>query len=200
MSNAIFPTLPGLNWGIKKTPVWSTRIQKSINGRELRAQNYSYPIWRFSLSYNFLRSGQSFSEMQDIAGFFNARGGSFDSFLYFDIDDATVIDQSFGVTVNGQANYQLVRSFGGFVEPVFSPIGTPIVKVNGVTQTPITQYTVSTLGVITLIPTPSIAGQTLTWSGSYYYRCRFLQDNIDFEQFLQHLWHLKKIEFTSIKQ
>jgi len=200
MSNAIFPTLPGLNWGIKKTPVWSTRVQKSINGRELRAQNYSYPIWRFSLSYNFLRSGQSFSEMQDIAGFFNARGGSFDSFLYFDFDDATVIDQSFGVTVIGQANYQLVRSFGGFVEPVFSPIGTPIVKVNGVTQTPITQYTVSTLGVITLIPTPIAAGLTLTWSGSYYYRCRFLQDNIDFEQFLQHLWHLKKIEFTSIKQ
>ena len=37
MGNAVFPTLPGLKWGVTKTPIWSTQVQKSISGRELRA-------------------------------------------------------------------------------------------------------------------------------------------------------------------
>lgn len=64
MGNAVFPALPGLKWGAKKTPVWSTNIQKSANGRELRAAYYSYPQWRFSLSFEVLRTKAAINEGQ----------------------------------------------------------------------------------------------------------------------------------------
>ena len=131
MGNAVFPALPGLKWGTKKTPVWSTNIQKSANGRELRAAYYSYPQWRFSLSFEVLRTKAAINELERLAGFFNARRGSFESFLYEDPTDNTVTDQLVGNTVTGVTRYQLVRSFGGFVEPVLAVKDRPAVKVGG---------------------------------------------------------------------
>ena len=50
MSNAIFPTLPGLKWGTTRTPQWSTQVQQASSGREMRAAFWSYPRWKYSLS------------------------------------------------------------------------------------------------------------------------------------------------------
>jgi len=45
----IFPALPGLSWGVTKTPTFQTRIQRAVSGRELRALDYPYPLWQFAL-------------------------------------------------------------------------------------------------------------------------------------------------------
>ena len=132
MGNAIFPTLPGLKWGVTKTPIWSTQVQKSTSGRELRAGYYSYPLWKFSLSFEVLRNKQGLAELEELAGFFNARRGSLESFLYEDPTDNTVTNQLIGMATNGQTQFQLLRSFGGFIEPVMAVKGNPVVKVNGV--------------------------------------------------------------------
>jgi uncharacterized protein (TIGR02217 family) len=197
MSNAVFPHMPGIKWGGTKTPIWSTKVQKAASGRELRAAYYSYPLWKFSLSYEVLRSGAQ-AELQALVGFFNARQGSFDSFCYPDPEDNTATGQQFGVTVAGQTQYQLVRAYGGHVEPVLALNGAPAIYVNGVLKTPGTDYTVSSLGLVTFTAPPA-AGQALTWSGGFYYRVRFLQDSADFERFLHQLWSLKKIEFQTVK-
>ena len=96
MSNAVFPTLPGLAWGVKKTPVWSTNTIKSANGREMRAAYYRYPLWRFTLSFEVLRTRSAVNELEQLAGFFNARRGSFESFLYEDPSDNSVSGQASG--------------------------------------------------------------------------------------------------------
>lgn len=197
MSNAAFPSMPGIKWGSVKTPMWSTKVQKAASGRELRAAYFSYPLYKFSLSYEVLRSG-ALAELQTLVGFFNARQGSFDSFCYQDPEDNTVTAQQFAVAVAGQTQYQLVRSYGGYVEPVLALNGVPAIYVGGVLQTPGTHYTVSSLGLVTFIVQPA-AGQALTWSGGFYYRVRFLQDSADFERFLYQLWSLKKIEFQTVK-
>lgn len=197
MSNAVFPSMPGIKWGSVKTPMWSTKVQKAASGRELRAAYFSYPLYKFSLSYEVLRSG-ALAELQTLVGFFNARQGSFDSFCYQDPEDNTVTAQQFAVAVAGQTQYQLVRSYGGYVEPVLALNGAPAIYVGGVLQTPGTHYTVSSLGLVTFIAQPA-AGQALTWSGGFYYRVRFLQDSADFERFLYQLWSLKKIEFQTVK-
>jgi uncharacterized protein (TIGR02217 family) len=124
MSNAVFPTLPGLAWGVTKTPIWSTKVQRAASGRELRASYYSYPLWKFQLNYEVLRAN-ALAELQTLVGFFNARQGSFDTFLYEDRDDKSVTDQAFGIATPAQSQYQLVRDFGGYVEPVLAPKGTP---------------------------------------------------------------------------
>ena len=199
MSNAIFPTLPGLKWGTTRTPQWSTQVQQASSGREMRAAFWSYPRWKYSLSYEVLRAGNGLQELQQLVGFFNARRGSFDSFLYEDPDDCTATAQQFGVVETGRTVYQLARAFGGFVEPVTEPKAAGLViKAGSTTLTAGTHYTLGTGGRITLLG-GATAGQVLTWSGGFYWRCRFLQDSAEFDQFMRQLWAAKKIEFQTVK-
>lgn len=198
MSNAVFPTLPGLKWGIKKMPQWSTRAQKSASGRELRGSFYSFPIWHFSLSFEVLRAGTAFQEIQTLIGFFNARRGSFDTFLYEDPDENTVTNQLVvSSTTAGVKKYQLVKPYGGFVEPIGAVKGTPTIRLNGIVQDPST-YVITDLGEVDF-NSPPAAGQTLSWTGSYYYRVRFKKDEEEFEQFMKDLWQASRIEFQSVK-
>jgi uncharacterized protein (TIGR02217 family) len=181
--------------------MWSTQIQRSASGRELRASYYSVPLWKISLSYEVLRS-DALDELQTMVGFFNARKGSFDSFLYQDPEDNTVVNQAFGIAAVGQTQYQLVRAYGGYVEPVLAPkltgAGAVIIAVNGIPQISGTHYTLAADGVVTFI-TPLTDGHVLSWSGEFYYRVRFVQDSADFERFLHQLWALKKIEIQTTK-
>lgn len=198
MGNAIFPTFPGLKWGRKKTAVWSTGTQKSASGRELRTAYYTYPQWRFSLSFEVLRTKASVNELEQLAGFFNARKGSFESFLYEDPTDNAVTDQPIGNTVQGVTRYQLVRSMGGFIEPVLAVKERPAVKVGGVALTYGRDYSVTDKGVL-VFNTPQTPGHPITWTGGFYFRVRFTSDTVDFENVLGSLWAAKKIEFTSVK-
>ncbi len=201
MSQAVFPSMPGLKWGSVKTPMWSTKIQRSASGRELRAAYYSAPLWKISLSYEVLRSG-ALAELQAMVGFFNARQGSFDSFLYSDPEDYIVVNQVFGIASAGQTQYQLVRAYGSYVEPVLAPKlsgdGAVSIAVNGTPKTVGTHYTLGTDGLVTFL-TPLTPGHILSWSGKFYYRVRFVQDSADFDNFLHQLWALEKIEIQTVK-
>ncbi|MDO5686754.1 MAG: DUF2460 domain-containing protein [Neisseria sp.] len=199
MSNAIFPKLPGIKWGMSKTPIWRTRVQTSASGRELRAGYYSYPLWKFSLSFEVLRNLGSLQELETLAGFFNARRGSFESFLFEDESDNTVNNQLIGTVRAGQTQYQLVREFGGFIEPVLAVKGTPTVKVGGVLKAVGTDYAVSPDGVL-VFKTALTTGQPIIWSGQFYFRVRFLRDDASFENVFAHLWAAKKIEFQTVKK
>lgn len=198
MSNAVFPTFPGLKWGRKRTAVWSTNIQKSASGREIRSAYYTYPQWKFSLSFEVLRTKASINELEKLAGFFNERRGSFDSFLYEDPTDNKVTDQLIGNVVQGVTRYQLVRNYGGFTEPVLAVKGVPGVKVGGVALTHGRDFAIDNNGVLVL-NTPQTPGRPITWTGGFYFRVRFTSDTVDFENFIGHLWSAKKIEFTSLK-
>lgn len=198
MGNAVFPEFPGLKWGRKKTAVWSTGTQKSASGREFRTAYYTYPQWRFSLSFEVLRTKASVNELEKLAGFFNARKGSFESFLYEDPADNAVTDQPVGNTVQGVARYQLVRSMGGFIEPVSAVKERPAVKVGGTALAYGRDYTVTDKGVL-VFNTPQPPGRPITWTGGFYFRVRFTSDTVDFEDVLGSLWAAKKIEFTSVK-
>lgn len=198
MSNAVFPSLPGLTWNVVRRPRWSTVTKKSVSGREFRAAQYSYPIWEYRLAYEVLRGRSALPEMQQLAAFFNARQGSFDTFLYTDPDDSSVTAQQFGTGDGTTTQFQLVRAFGGYTEPVFDLNGAPQVYKAGVLQTAGTNYMLDSAGLLTWVTAPT-AGQALTWTGSYYWRCRFMQDAADFNQFMRQLWELKSLEFTTVK-
>ena len=197
MSNAVFPTLPGLAWGVKKTPVWSTNTIKSANGREMRAAYYRYPLWRFTLSFEVLRTRSAVNELEQLAGFFNARRGSFESFLYEDPSDNSVSGQSIGFVQQGRQRYPLIRSFGGFVEPVAAVRGYVLITVGGVPKEKGRDYVID--GGDVVFQTPLTAGQKIEWSGGFYCRVRFAADTADFENFIGHLWKAKKIELVSVR-
>lgn len=195
MSLPIFPDLPGVSISVVKTPRWSTLVQQSVSGREVRAALYSYPTWRFSLSYEVLRA-DALAELQTLVGFFNARQGAFEPFLFDDSTDNTVTDQVFGYGDGVQTKFQLMRQITGLenIEPIFATNGATAISING---TPATGWT-ETDGLISFASPPP-AGSALTWTGGFYYRVRFLEDSADFENFLYRLWRLKKLDLVSVK-
>ena len=215
MSTAVFPSLLGLSYGIVRTPVWSTDVQRNVSGITTRIAYWSYPIWQWQLSFEFLRSNAAFGELQTLVGFVNARQGSFDSFLYSDADDYVVIGQAIGVGNGVTTTFQLVRAFGNFVEPMFAPNlsgpnlngnGPFNVYVGGVLQTYGTAYTVSVWGsaapgIVTFASPPS---GNITVDFTYYFPCCFLTDAVDFTLFMNQLYSTdpstsNAITFESLK-
>ena len=37
MSNAVYPELPGLAFGVRRRPIWSTQADRAVTGREFRS-------------------------------------------------------------------------------------------------------------------------------------------------------------------
>jgi uncharacterized protein (TIGR02217 family) len=205
VSNAVFPTLPGLTWDVVKAPRWNTSVQQSVSGKEIRAAFFSSPIWRWTLKYEVLRQASAFLELQQIVGFFNARQGRYDSFLFSDPLDNAVVGQNFGTGNGTTTAFQLVRDFGagGFtgrenVYDVNNSPTPPVIKVNGITKTVTTDYTIGATGIVTFTAAPAGAA-ALTWDGFYYWRVRFDQDSADFKNFLSQLWDLQQLTLVSVK-
>lgn len=195
MSNSVFPSMAGLKWDNTRTPGFNTKVHRAASGREARAALQAFPLWTFKLSYEVLRAAVAYGELQTLAGFFLARLGSFDSFLYNDPTDNAVTDQSIGTGDGMMDTFQLVRAWGLFIEPVMNINGAVVIKVNGVTKTLITDYTLTSFGIVIFVVAPAV-GTTITWTGAYYYRVRFMQDIAEFNQMMKDLWELKTLEFV----
>lgn len=194
MSTLVFPTLPGLSWNIARIPEFHTRIQKAVSGREIRLAFMSSPMVTFKLSYEVLRQDATYSELKTLCSFFLTMKGSFDSFLFDDPMDNAVTNQAIGTGNGSNKAFQLVRTYGSgttaFAEAVANPKSGYVVKVGGVTQS---GYTIDANGVVTLATAPA-NGAAVTWTGGYYYRVRFNQDVSEFNQFMNALFELKKLE------
>jgi uncharacterized protein (TIGR02217 family) len=190
MGNAIFPTLPGITWDTQVAPQFNTKIHRAVSGFEVRAAYMVYPLWKFLLKYELLRDNAANNEVKILLGFFNARLGSFDSFLYTNPADYAVSAHPFGTGNGALTSFQLTRSYGGYIEPVQNINGAPLIYVNGA----LTACTISGTGSVQFAAPPA-NGAALTWTGSFYYRCRFLADMIDLNQFMKNLYNLSKLEF-----
>jgi len=198
VSNEVFPTLKGLTFPVMKSPIWSTRVQVGVSGKETRLGLWSYPIWKYSIPFDFLRSDNVNLEFQTLMGFYNSRFGPQDDWLFNDPDDNTAVAQQFGVGNGSTTIFQLTRTLGGFVEPVRATIAVTDVSDNGSTVNP-ANYTVNaTTGKITFTSAP-VSGHVLTWSGTYYWRCRFLDDELSAEKFANQFWSAGEVNFQSCK-
>ncbi len=197
MSNALFPTLPGLSWNVVRRPVFSTIVQRAASGRETRAALFSFPIWEWDLSYDLLRDDAS-QELRTLLGFFLQRQGAFDSFLFRDPTDNAVVDQSIGLGNGTRRNFQLVRALGGSVEPMFDIDGVPAVKAAGTPQVFGVQFSLGATGEI-VFTTPPPAGAPLHATFSYLFRVRFRDDLADFNQFAFRLWELQSLSLVGVR-
>src|SRR5205823_14025971 len=126
----IFSALPGLAWSVTKSPTFQTRIQRALSGRELRALDYSYPLWQFTLVFDFLRDNPAagFDELRTLMGFFMLCQGAFGTFLFQDPIDDRVSGQQIGTGDAITTVFQLHRPMGrtlpggGISEPIVAPI------------------------------------------------------------------------------
>lgn len=206
MTDPVFPALPGLAWSVTKTPSFMTRKQSAISGRELRLLDQIVPTWEWTLVYDFLRDqndtragaglGSGYDELRTLAGFFLARHGSFQAFVFDDPADDTTAGETIGTGDGTTTAFQLVRTFGGFAEPITAPNIVSAVRDNG-TTVPGTGYAVNSATGIVTFTAPPAAGHVLTADFTYRFRVRFSDDNATFENFMYQLWSLKQIKFRS---
>jgi hypothetical protein len=181
MSNSVYPSaIHGLTFTVLKEIEEFTFVQPSANRYEVRVIQTSNPIWHWRLIYEYLydnfispNNTKPFSPYTDLAtlmGFFMARNGQFDDFLFTDPDDNTVTAQTMQIVNDGLGTYYtpIQRWMGGqFYEDVtdLNPLSGSglVVKANGVTQTGGgTNYTF--LGPGLAIPGFSFMGMYIKWT------------------------------------
>lgn len=196
MTVPVFPPLPGLAWPVKRAPVWKTLTQESLSGKETRIPLYTFPRYKWTLSFELLRTAAAYVELQTLLGFINSLNGGALPFYYTDTNDFSATLQPFGTGDGVTTQFQLVRSFGGFVEPVQSVNATGLVlRVNGVITA---ASSISSSGVVSFASAPAAAA-TVTWSGTFYWLCRLDADTQEFNEFVAGMFSSADLTFTSIK-
>jgi uncharacterized protein (TIGR02217 family) len=207
-SGLFFPALSGQGWSTTKTPVWNTKVQTAVSGRELRASYYQNCRYKFTLMYEVLNAGVK-QDLQNLMGFFNNMQGSFQDFFYIDPSDNLATNANFGTGDGATTAFILTRPLGGSFGNGSGPAAFDPVLLNTnqnftiqVGGSTVTNYTVSLgVGNLTTITfsTPPMLGAALTWSGQYMFRCRFQSDSVEFENFMYQLWSLNKLEMITVK-
>jgi hypothetical protein len=141
MGNAVFPSPPGLDWKVKRTPTFRTLLETAANGYTVRVPMVIDPLWMFECSFEFLRDDPVHDELNQLLGFFLARQGAYDSFLLNlgsltqNPLDSAVEDQP--LTVDGNNCAPLVRTLGmsQYAEAIYELNGTPVIKQGGTAMT-----------------------------------------------------------------
>ena len=127
MTIPTFPSLPSIGFP-KRSPVWSTIKQPSVGGQESRFAQWSYPKWRYEIPFEVLRNYSGFNEFDSLAGFYNQIYGSAGFFQYNDPNDGLIVNQPLATGDGTTTSFQLVRSKGGFAEPVFLPTAVSLTR------------------------------------------------------------------------
>jgi uncharacterized protein (TIGR02217 family) len=216
MSSLIFPTLAGLS-GLEVTRnyVWKTATQEAVTGKMTAVGLRQYPLVHYELIVNLLRNNQTPSELLQLQGLYNAMKGRLDSFLYADPEFNTITaaqQAQYGVFGTGDGStliFQLLATLQNSGGPGAAEIvqngnpanfSTAVLYDNG-SVISAANYTIGATGIVTFGAGHAPAsGHTLSWSGSWYYRCRFDEDEIVWSKFMTAgLWMVKKLTFTSVK-
>lgn len=118
--------LPGMTMSVTKSPTFSTKVSGIVSGREVRNALYDDPRWEFTVSFDYLpdkMTGATYidytgnTQLRQLEGFFMQCRGSYQSFLFRDMDDYQTV--SVFADGDGSSNlYYIRRDLGGFRERI----------------------------------------------------------------------------------
>src|SRR5208282_845214 len=127
MSNAIYPTeVRGLTYTVFRQMQFDTIVQSAPNKSETRLAQTINPIWAWELPYDYLKNnvgdiipGQIYTDLKIMQGFYAARGGEYDDFLFPDPDDFYVGPGLISAAPNTLAELQLITDgLGHYYSPL----------------------------------------------------------------------------------
>lgn len=209
MSSQVYPALQGLTYPVKRSYVWKSGNQEALSGKQSAIAYRQYPLVHFDLSYDILRDASTPSEIKQLVGLHNLMRGRFDTFLFSDPDFNAITSANaaqfgpFGTGDGATLVFQLVALYQvsggpGQAELIQNLNGTPVLYDNGATISA-ANYSVGATGIITFGSGHAPAsGHALTWSGAFYYRCRFDEDSIEWKKESKQWW-TADVSFTSVK-
>jgi hypothetical protein len=122
MSDLLFPDLLSLGIKITREPFVKVTIQESVSGRELASTWWTQPRYRYTLSFDGLRSTAALHELQTWMTFYVSQFGQWDSFLLSDPEDCTAVFAGFGVGNGSTTQFQLQRTLANTTWDGYTPI------------------------------------------------------------------------------
>lgn len=197
-----FPRLPGQGWSVHKKPMFSTLVASHVSGREVRDPLYQNPIWQFEVTFDGLASdsasypGAGAQSLQSLMGLYLQCQGQYGTFLYTDPTDNAVSNQIFATGDGATTTFTFARTLGGFLEPVSWVTNVSQVTLAGVVQS--AGWALSTPNSL-VFSVPPANGTLIGASFAYAFLCRFDDDAVDFEQFMQNLWRVDSLKFRSVR-
>lgn len=127
MTLNVYPSITGYVWTPTIAPVWNSQAQKTVSGRVVAATYQQYPLYKFQVKYATL----SQSVFDTLLAFFNQQQGNVVPF-WFDAGPGndSVTAQPIGTGDGTTTTFQLLRSYGGFSEPIAAANGAPSIYEN----------------------------------------------------------------------
>lgn len=190
MSSEVYPSLPGLTFGTERTYAFVTDVQENVSGAEVRQAKRAYPVRSWMLKYEFLRQNLARTEFVTLVSFFFRHRGRFDDFLFEDPADNAATDQLLGSGDGVRTQFQLLRRWQNFAEPIYSPKAISEVRVNG---TPTAGYTVNASTGIITFSSPPASGHAVRVDFTYYWRVRFEDDKLTLVEFVKLFFETRRL-------
>lgn len=119
MSGELFPQLKGLMFSTFQKPLFSTKVAEHTSSKETRTSYWDYPLYEFTISFDYLPNRSlGVTDLKTLEGFFLARKGRFDDFLFKASDDYQQEEILLFTGDGNQVEYPFVRQLGTYREPV----------------------------------------------------------------------------------
>lgn len=213
----IFPALPE-GFPIRLSIVMDTTVGTTKSLREVRVANQQLPLWDIEIPFQELRDQTQnqvpyepftypvvYQQYEELCQLWLMMYGQTNVFAYDAHWDDSRSDQFIAKGDGITYVFTIIRTWGYGLTATSAPIGVINtvfdVEVNGVTVSPLHYYTdrnkiyfVDGLGNTY----PPGNGLDITMTFSYYYLCRFTEDEQDFEEFAKNRWTVPSLKFRAV--
>ncbi|RWB66581.1 DUF2460 domain-containing protein [Mesorhizobium sp.] len=174
VDNLVMPET--VSQGFKGGPTFSTAKSTQVNMQTRRLPNVS--IARHV--YTFMMQDAPADLVKQLRAFFYDRRGDYKVFLMKDWSNFQLVDEQIALGDGSTVAFQIVKTETAGVNPYVRVIrhikaGTMVVKVDGVTKTLTTDYTVSSTGLITFTSAPALDA-VITVTADFYVPVAFEGD------------------------
>jgi hypothetical protein len=204
----IFPALPE-GWPIKVSPSMDTIIGTTKSLREMRVAQRQTPLWDIEILFEELKDQTQnqlpyapfvgYQQYEQLVQLWLSMYGQTNVFGFDCPWDDSREDQFIGNGDGATTIFTIYRTWGLGAQATLAPIGLINevfdVQVNGV---PLVESQYSVVRNKIYFNFPPASGQPITMSFSFYYLCRFVADEQDFEEFAKDRWTVPSLKFRAV--
>ncbi len=195
-----FPTLSGQTFATKR-PITASIVAEHDSGRTVRAAMYQ-GLYEFEVGFEALASdaaanpGLGAQSLQEVMGLYLQCGGAYGAFLYTDPNDNAAVNQTVAAGDGATTQFTLLRAIGAGADSNFYVTGVTSVMINGGAAS---NWSLDAPNIL-VFTAPPPSGASIAASFTYAFVCRFLEDSLGFENFMQNLWAANSVKFRSVRQ
>jgi hypothetical protein len=204
----IFPALP-VGYPVRLSIVMDTVVGTTKSLREMRVAQQMYPLWDIEIPFYELRDQTQneapylpfagYQEYMQLVQLWLMMYGQTGVFGFNCPWDNSRSEQLIGAGDGTTTVFNVYRTWGVGATATTAPVGlinsVMQVNVNGTIISP-SAYVVGR-DTITFSSPPG-AGFNITMTFSYYYLCRFVEDEQDFEEFSKNRWTVPSLKFRAV--